>query len=137
MSCLTAVLNLIKSWWYVDRIRVPRATGSLLQLRTGERLLIGDEVFIVRKKTLVSGPRPDKNEAAACTGVRYTLAVYHPTHLSTRLSDSPEDQSSMEAGYTLEVELGDEISRPPRMQFVRNGQVEQLFDDDVTLLAAS
>lgn len=134
MSCLTAVLEVIRSWWYVDQIRVPRATGRLLQVAAGERLLIRDEVYVVREKASVFAPKQEKDESAACIGVRYTLDVHQPTQFTTWFVKSHEGHPCAEITYVLEVVLGDETFRPLKIQFIKNGESEQMFEDDVTIL---
>lgn len=42
-----ALMQFVSTWWKVDRIRIARSEGRLLQLQPGQRLLIGDRSFAV------------------------------------------------------------------------------------------
>ncbi len=44
---LRALMQSISNWWMVDRIRIARSDGRLFQLKSGQRLLIGQEFFVV------------------------------------------------------------------------------------------
>ncbi len=46
-SFLTSVLHCLRSWWNVDRIRVPNAAGRLLSLETGTRIQLLQQIWNV------------------------------------------------------------------------------------------
>jgi len=50
-----SVLQLLHSWYTVDRVRVSPAAGRLLSLRADDRVLIRDNVFtVVSRQTVAS-----------------------------------------------------------------------------------
>lgn len=63
---LRALWCLVSSWWNVDRIRIPRSEGRLLRLAEGDRLLVQEELLVIRHRQ--SGQRRDRIQ------VRYALS---------------------------------------------------------------
>ena len=54
-SIWQSILQLLRSWYSVDRVRVSPTAGRLLSLRVDDRILIRGEVFtVVRRKTTAS-----------------------------------------------------------------------------------
>jgi hypothetical protein len=54
-SLLHTVLQLLRSWYAVDRVRVSPTAGRLLSLRADDRVLIRDDVFtVVSRQTIAS-----------------------------------------------------------------------------------
>lgn len=54
-SLLHSVLQLLQSWYAVDRVRVSPTAGRLLGLRADDRVLIRDNVFtVVSRQTIAS-----------------------------------------------------------------------------------
>ena len=44
------LLQMLRTWWRQDRIRVTRSCGLLLSLQVGNRLLIGDDIFVIASR---------------------------------------------------------------------------------------
>lgn len=65
-TLLHALWCLVSSWWNVDRIRIPRSEGRLLRLAEGDRLLVQDELLVIRHRQ--SGQQCD------CIRVLYALS---------------------------------------------------------------
>ncbi|HIF01492.1 MAG TPA: hypothetical protein EYG03_28195 [Planctomycetes bacterium] len=54
-SLLHSVLQLLRSWYAVDRVRVSSSSGRLLSLRVDERILIRGNIFtVVNRQTIAS-----------------------------------------------------------------------------------
>ena len=49
---LKTVKELARSWYAVDRIRIPPATGRLLQLNVGNSILIRNELYTVQERKI-------------------------------------------------------------------------------------
>ena len=50
------LLQMLRTWWRQDRIRVSRNSGQLLSLEVGERLLINEDIFrIANRGTIEEG----------------------------------------------------------------------------------
>ncbi|MCP4788102.1 MAG: hypothetical protein GY903_18420 [Fuerstiella sp.] len=54
-SLLHSVLQLMRSWYAVDRVRVSPTAGRLLSLRVDDRILIRETIFtVVNRQTIAS-----------------------------------------------------------------------------------
>ena len=145
MSCLVALIQLINAWWQVDRIRVPIATGRLLQLASGDRLLVQHEVYIVTQVTRLEQPSQDADPI--CLGMRYGLTVAQ----SNRRSVNSESKNSDSLGYSgagvepgqqspifyLWVLLPNELSRSPKIQWQSCDGETELLSEDVCVLESN
>ncbi|MGN6544268.1 MAG: hypothetical protein ACTHK7_04410 [Aureliella sp.] len=68
-----SVGELLQSWWKVDRIRVATSTGRTFQLVPGDRLLIGEHLLMVRKRSVLLNPAKRDTGEEAALGVEYRL----------------------------------------------------------------
>ena len=57
---LKAVWQLARAWWSVDRIRIAPTTGRLLQLQTGDSIVLLEELYTVRHRHVVSSGSGDQ-----------------------------------------------------------------------------
>ena len=53
--CLRDAWRLLRSWWQVDRIRVPPSEGIFLRLRCGALLRVQQQWFEVVRRTVATG----------------------------------------------------------------------------------
>jgi hypothetical protein len=54
MMLLRELTRCVRSWWSVDRIRISRSEGLLLQLQIGDRLLVMGKIWQVENKLVES-----------------------------------------------------------------------------------
>ena len=89
---LRSVLQLLRSWYAVDRVRVSPTAGRLLGLRADDRVLIRDDVFtVVSRQSIASRDgiqlayQLESDDGAADLEVKSdSSCTRHPAELRTK-----------------------------------------------------
>lgn len=109
-SIWQSVLQLLRSWYTVDRVRVSPTAGRLLSLRVDDRILIRGDVFtVVNRQTVASRDGIRLAYQLASEDGRARLSVEPNTSGTSHVSELMTNDSSTAIYEDEIVEFGRSI----------------------------
>ena len=115
-SLFSAFKHTLRSWVSSDRVRVASIQGRSLQMQTGDRLVIGNQCWIVQQRSAAE----DSNDAER---MRIT---YELRSEASDAANAPRD--------ILEVIIRKDGSPTPQATLRQGTQESSVHDEDITIL---
>ena len=112
MKLILAIRDWFHRWYSADRIRLSPSRGSLVRLKTGDRVMIREMLFIV-----------------VCQN---TIVAEQISEVIYRLREQ-DSASSVEAKLSVEL-IGIELMFVSA-KLEHNGEIMELFEDDLVILS--
>jgi hypothetical protein len=134
MMLLRELTRCVRSWWSVDRIRISRSEGLLLQLQIGDRLLVMGKIWQVENKLVESSSEGILSdglktaEASERNTICYTLVEWEPCPLSNSL-ESRGDSDRTAATLTLLLDSTGQSRNAAALMI--NGVAYDIADGDI------
>ncbi len=138
-SWISACTQLLISWWQKDRIRAARAEGKVMFVQKGDRLLIGEQLWIVQDRIEQSvdnrfAVQYQLVELATCGNNRCLLRC---TITSGRLPYCNESNAT--SGFaTLDLQKdATYVKLHQTIELVTGGLTRRMQPDEITFLPPS
>ena len=96
--------KLVRTWWRIDRIRIPPTAGRILQLRSGEAVVIRGQLFRITDRRIQ--PTRDGVHVQLVLQDEHSSGVLS-THVASSVVTSSDAVSLAATGYSV-LRTGDQ-----------------------------